>query len=76
MEEALEVCLEWNGIGEMSVIKGVKEVHQVDSSGRLGDLPIFLPAASNTGPGDVVVFKRNLCGPLECIHCSTLPPFL
>lgn len=49
----------WSRIGEMSVIKGVKEVHKKGSGRSLEDtLPVFPSPASNMGLGDVELFKE------------------
>lgn len=49
----------WSRTGEMSVIKGVKEVHKKDSGRSLEDtLPVFPSPVSNMGLGDVEVFKE------------------
>lgn len=53
-----KVCLWWSGIGETSLIKGVKEVHKTGSCRRLEDLSIFQSSFSNMRPGEVEVFKE------------------
>lgn len=58
--EALEEGLRWGGAGELSLIKGVEEAHQMGGCRRLEDLSVFQTLFSNTGPGAVRVFKEPL----------------
>lgn len=68
----------WSRIGEMSVIKGVKEVHK---NGRAvvevwKILCLSFHPQCLTWGWEMCRYLRNLRGPPECIHCSTLSPFL